>query len=380
MKLLALDQDAILAGDRGMWRALNGSERMEVTLAVPLQWKEGDTLVSAEREMSTMRVVQLRSLLKGKHHRALYPGLSKLVRSERPDLLFVNAEPESFLSAQAALATRRLKIPLIFMTWRNIDYGKGGFPYKLAFLNDAAEQYVLRVAGLCISRNGEGAEILRRKGFRNVAVIPPAVDTNLFSFHSRTGHVDSNTARKFTIGYVGRIVPEKGVDMLLRAAAGLQVSFQLVIVGNGPQKKELQSLAMKLSLSERIAWIHHVPHPEVPNLLYMMDVLVLPSRTTRTWKEQFGRVLVEAMACGTAVVGSDSGEIPPVIGEAGLVFREGNVEDLREKLGILVHSDVREKLITKGLRLVEQRYSIPVIARKWLETLQAFSRDVTPVV
>jgi len=65
----------------------------------------------------------------------------------------------------------------------------------------------------------------------------------------------------------------------------------------------------------------------------MFDVLVLPSRTTRSWKEQFGRVLIEAMACETPVVGSSSGEIPKVIGDAGLIFPEGDVVTLAHILG-----------------------------------------------
>ena len=64
-----------------------------------------------------------------------------------------------------------------------------------------------------------------------------------------------------------------------------------------------------------------IPSDQVAVEMRKLHALVLPSRTTPRWKEQFGRVLIEAMACGVPPVGSDSGEIPHVIDDAGLVFR-----------------------------------------------------------
>jgi quercetin dioxygenase-like cupin family protein len=79
----------------------------------------------------------------------------------------------------------------------------------------------------------------------------------------------------------------------------------------------------------------------VPSRLAQLDALVLPSLTRPNWKEQFGRVLVEAMACGVPVVGSDSGEIPRVIGQAGLSFPEGDAGALRASLAELMGSERR---------------------------------------
>jgi glycosyltransferase involved in cell wall biosynthesis len=89
-----------------------------------------------------------------------------------------------------------------------------------------------------------------------------------------------------------------------------------------------------------------------------MDCLVLPSRTTRKWKEQFGRVLIEAMACEVPVIGSDSGEIPNVIGDSGLVFKEGDVGDLSSKLEVLINNkDVRVELARKGRQRVLNNFT-----------------------
>jgi glycosyltransferase involved in cell wall biosynthesis len=107
------------------------------------------------------------------------------------------------------------------------------------------------------------------------------------------------------------------------------------IVGAGPEQGRLTDLAQKLGLQERVRLDPLIPSTQMPALLAQWDALVLPSRTRPNWKEQFGRVLVEAMACGVPAVGSDSGELPNVIGDAGLVFPEGDVEALAAHLRAL---------------------------------------------
>ena len=112
----------------------------------------------------------------------------------------------------------------------------------------------------------------------------------------------------------------------------------MTIVGDGPQRAELERLIARRSLGDRVRLLRSVPPAEVAAQMSEMDVLVLPSRTTPVWKEQFGRVLAEAMACRVPVVGSDSGAIPEVIGDAGLTFPEGDADALAERLGRLMAS------------------------------------------
>ncbi len=106
----------------------------------------------------------------------------------------------------------------------------------------------------------------------------------------------------------------------------------LVLVGSGRFEAAAKSLAEDLGLSSRIRWVPRIGSLEVPDVMNAFDALVLPSRTTPRWKEQFGRVLIEAMACETPVVGSDSGEIPRVIGDGGLLFVEGEANILAQRL------------------------------------------------
>ena len=104
------------------------------------------------------------------------------------------------------------------------------------------------------------------------------------------------------------------------------------MAGGGPQQADLERLAVQLDLGQHVVFLGRVGSTDMPAFFASIDVLVVPSRTMPTWKEQFGRVLVEAMACQTPVIGSDSGEIPHVIGDAGLVFPEGDAQALASHL------------------------------------------------
>jgi glycosyltransferase involved in cell wall biosynthesis len=136
----------------------------------------------------------------------------------------------------------------------------------------------------------------------------------------------------------------------------------VVITGDGPAKKTLQRLAQSLGMADRVKWESGVRHCNVRERLIRLDTLVLPSRTGTIWKEQFGRVLVEAMACGVPVVGSDSGEIPHVIGDAGIVVPEGDPRALADALLRLRGDEgLRRAFIAKGHARVERLFSIDAV-------------------
>ena len=167
----------------------------------------------------------------------------------------------------------------------------------------------------------------------------------------------------FVIGYVGRLVEQKGLRVLVQAAAGLPGDWRLLLVGDGPLRGELEQQASALGIADRLHIAPAVPSTEVPRWLNMCDCLVLPSLTRPNWKEQFGRVLVEAMACQVPVIGSDSGEIPHVIGEAGLVAGEGDADALRQRLLQLMGDEVlRRRLAELGRRRVLACYTQARIA------------------
>jgi len=144
------------------------------------------------------------------------------------------------------------------------------------------------------------------------------------------------------------------------------------VIGSGEYREEMLSIASRLGISEKMILVNAVPAEDVPRYINCMDVLVLPSITTPGWVEFFGRVLVEAMVCEVPVIGSNSGEIPNVIGDAGLIFQEGNEKDLKDKLALLIKDpDLRRSLAKKGFERATSLFTWESIARDTYETYRS---------
>jgi glycosyltransferase involved in cell wall biosynthesis len=174
----------------------------------------------------------------------------------------------------------------------------------------------------------------------------------------------------FTVGYVGRLVEAKGIPDLLAAADRLPEDTRLLIVGDGPLRG-LVAAHPKVDL--RVG----VPHDDMASLYAEMEVLVLPSRTTRTWSERLGRVLLEAMAQGRPVIASASGEIPWVLSEArgGMTFPEGDVAALAGLIvDVRTHPEIWRELGERGRQDVATRFSPEATAA----ALLALAMDLSP--
>jgi glycosyltransferase involved in cell wall biosynthesis len=203
--------------------------------------------------------------------------------------------------------------------------------------------------------------ILEAHRFPRAVTVLPQLGVDPSSFHPAAGIQQTGTV----IGYVGRLVQQKGLFVLLRAVALLPSNVRLMVVGNGPLTGGLLERARTLGLDGRLDLHQGVAHNEVPSYLRQMSVLVLPSLTTLTWKEQFGHVLIEAMASGVPVVGSDSGAIPEVIGDAGIVVQEGNPEALAAALERLMSNPpLHADLAARGRARVLAQYTDEAIARR----------------
>ena len=176
------------------------------------------------------------------------------------------------------------------------------------------------------------------------------------------------------IGYFGRRVPEKGIDTLLHAIPRLQARPQVVIGGSGPETDNLIALAQQLGIAGQCHFLDgaSIPYDSLVDYINLLDILVVPSRTTPNWKEQSGRVVLEGMGCRLAVVGSSSGAIPEVIGNGGRVFPEGDPEALAHILNELIaRPELRLNLAEQGYRRVLERYSVERLAEDVMSTWKA---------
>ncbi len=298
---------------------------VDLTVLVPPSWRDERGAQHLERSFTAgyrLRPIPIR--FNGNFHLHHYPTLAREIAALQPQILHIDEEPYNLATWQALRMARRTGAKSLFFTWQNIARR---YPPPFSW----GERWVMGRADCAIAGTEAAAEVLRGKGYRGRLATIPQFGTSESLFAPPA----SRPARPFTIGYIGRIVPEKGVDILLQAAARLGGEWRLRLVGGGSARDELTSLAQALGLRDRVTFAGQLPSADLPAQYHQLDALVLPSLTRPNWKEQFGRVLVEAMASGVPVVGSDSGAIPGVIGAAGLIVREGDVEALARSLADL---------------------------------------------
>jgi glycosyltransferase involved in cell wall biosynthesis len=253
---------------------------------------------------------------------------------------------------------------------KTVFYGFDQLPYRFAPWTQLKWKFLWsRMAG-GIEANSEGVEALRQAGFRKpLERIFWGVSTEEFHAVERTGLRERlGFGKEKLVGYVGRFVPEKGLSELLAALRQLPSEVHGVLIGAGPMQKELEREAGTPELRGRVRFLPTMTPEKLVEYMNCFDALALPSLTTPHWKEQYGRVIGEAMACGVPVVGSDSGAIPEVIGKAGLVVREGNAAALARGLESAIFDEaLRARLIPAGKKRAEEELSIRAMSGKLLE-------------
>jgi glycosyltransferase involved in cell wall biosynthesis len=299
----------------------------------------------------------------------------------RPDVVYAAQEPWSMANLQASYLSRRLGAPLVFHTNQNI---LKRYPPPFSWF----EQMAYRRAGAALAYSEEARQVMVSKGLRrSSAVVPYAVELSQFYPDKDAAATlrESLSLRpdEMVIGYMGRFVPDKGLDTLVRAVAQMQKlpgdvipAVRVLMVGAGSEEGALKALAQDLGVAERFVWTGLVPHHRAGEYLRCMDVFVLPSITMPNWKEQFGRVLIEAMACGVPVIGSDSGQIPYLIRGTGggLVFPEKDASALAGLLWQLaVDPERRASLGRAGRMGAEEQYRTEAVAAQMVTVFAKLS-------
>ena len=336
---------------------------VDLTVLIPPFWRDSRGQQTAEAlHVSNYRLQIAPVRFNGRFHFHYYPTIAGELARLQPDLLHMDEEPYNFATWHALRAATRRKIPATFFTWQNLNRR---YPPPFSWM----EQANYRRAPIAIAGNDDASTVLRGKGYAGeIAVIPQfGVDPETFS----PGPRHDTTDEPFVIGYAGGLLPEKGVDLLLRACAGLDTDWRLLLAGEGDEQPALQQLAGELGIAERVSFVGRIASQAMADFYRRLDVLVLPSRSTPNWKEQFGRVLIEAMACGVPVIGSDSGEIPHVIGDAGLIFPEDDIDALAGQLKRLHEQPtLAAELAQRGRNRVLTHFTMQSVAQRTVEVYE----------
>jgi glycosyltransferase involved in cell wall biosynthesis len=336
---------------------------VELTVLIPPAWNDRRGAQGAETAHTVgyhLRTIPLR--FNGNFHLHYYPTLTAELAALRPAILHMDEEPYNLATFLALRAAAGLGVRSTFFTWQNLHRR---YPWPFA----ALEQANYRRVAVAIAGNRAATEVLRAKGYTGeIAVIPQfGVDPQLFApAPAQEASTEAATdAGALRIGYAGGLLPEKGVDLLLRACAELRVPWRLLLAGEGEQRTQLATLAAELGVAPSVTFLGKMASSNMPRFYRDLDVFVLPSRTQPNWMEQFGRVLVEAMACAVPVIGSSSGEIPVVVGDGGLIFPEGDAAALGRCLRALADSPgERTRLGAQGRRRALAHYTMRHVAEQ----------------
>jgi glycosyltransferase involved in cell wall biosynthesis len=357
-KLLVVSHPAVVGVNQEVYRELR-RRGWSVTIVLPSRWRSeysGRTMMPHALEGMEQALRPTPVALRGRPQRHVYlTRCGALGARVRPDVAFLEAEPYSLAATQWASALRRLGVPFGVQCYENIDRS---LPAPVRMLRSR----VLHQAAFVAARSDSAGHLVRSWGAQGeVGFAPPAVPS--WASEPREdapgASAEENRRRPFTIGYAGRLVESKGLLDLLAAVRRLNAPVELLLIGDGELRPRLESQAIPGS---RVRVLSDLSHERMAEGYAQIDVLVLPSHTTPTWKEQFGRVIVEALWCGVPVVGSDSGEIPWLIGltGGGLVFAERDSRALAAQLHTLRESpDLRQELAGRGREAVERLFSVP---------------------
>jgi glycosyltransferase involved in cell wall biosynthesis len=358
MRVLMLSKACVVGSYQRKLEEMAKLPDVDLRVLVPPSWRDdrGDLVLErAYVQGYDLRVTPIR--FNGHFHVHYYPRFGKEIRAFKPDVVHIDEEPYNVATWHALWHARRFDAKTLFFSWQNIarEYP---LPFRLG------ERWVFDHVDYAIMGTDSAAEVWQAKGYRGpVAVIPQfGVDADVFCPPARPR--DEGT---LVIGFVGRLVEEKGGTMLLDTLAKLDGMWQLDVIGDGPEKTNLIEQSKRLRIADRVSFAT-LPSTRMPGYYQGIDVLVVPSLTRPNWKEQFGRVIIEAMACGVPVIGSDSGAIPDVIGQDGLIFPEGDSEALLSHLRTVQRSrSMRQELGQRGRDRVKKNYTQAQVAAQTVD-------------
>lgn len=360
MKILMLSKALVVGTYQRKAEELAALPDVELTVAVPPMWHEpGVGELTLERQYTSgYQLAVLPMWLNGHFHMHFYPGLKRLIELIKPDVFHIDEESFNFATFQAMQLGVQHRAKCCFYNWANIERR-----YPPPF--STFERYNLKHAAAAIAGNHEAAGIIKRHGYEGPIHVLPQFGVDPELFHP----VDAPLSPEpFRIGYFGRMVESKGVLDVIEALTHLPDHVHALLIGDGDLLSTLESRIAELKMQHRVVIRSRVPSGEVAEEMRKLHAFVLPSRTTKRWKEQFGRVLIEAMASGVPPVGSNSGEIPHVIGDAGLIFHEGDVLNLAAKLRTLIEQPQRrEELARRSRQRALDHYTQRALAQSYYD-------------
>jgi glycosyltransferase involved in cell wall biosynthesis len=331
---------------------------LDVDLVVPARWQQfGRTIEADTPDDPGVRVHALPIWFPQagpmSWYLHVYPGLRRLMRQVRPQVVHLWEEPWSLVALEACLL--KGDAALVLEVDQNILK-------RLPPPFEAIRKFVLRRTDHILARSPDAAEVVRAKGYRGrISYIGYGVDQDTFRPPEQAITRPNGTLQ---LGYVGRLVEDKGLDDALDAMARARSDVRLAILGEGPYEAALRERVQALGLESRVSFQGWTSPSDVAHFIQRLDALILLTRATPKTLEQFGRVIVEAQACGVPVIGAATGAIPSVIGDGGWVVPARDPQALAKLLDVIAHDpQARRARAAAGRDNVATRFTYDAIAQ-----------------
>ncbi|GHN02864.1 glycosyl transferase family 1 [Cytophagales bacterium WSM2-2] len=331
--------------------------------------------------------------LLGKNPRThFYEGLIPWLTNIQPDIVLMESDPVSRLTWEVSRWAKKNKVPIVTQTYENVDRGifstiksRGIKSVPGNLMIKILNYYMVnRVNGVLVV-NEDSERIFKSYGYLSVVRIPLGYDSLIFfadealrDEYRKKLKLDENTV---LVAYFGRLIEQKGVHLLIHALHNIKDSRQWRLLldnahdQNETYARQIQNLIEDYQLNDRVFYFE-ADHLEIANYMRASDIVVAPSMTTGEFKEQYGRAVQEAMACGCVCIVSDSGHLKDLVGIKELVFTEGDTEQLESKLINLINDEsYRTQLSESLISRAKIFLTVEAQAAKVNELIQHLKKD-----
>ncbi len=369
LKVLTIGHSYVVSSNRSIVNEINLDPEFDIKIVCPNGFNGSLRYVPLEDpgNQNNFNLIPIDTAFDSRIHIFYYRNLEQVFKENDFDLVHVWEEPYIFAGWQIARLCSKYRVPFFFRTAQS--YNKTYLPPFSFF-----EKYVVKKA---IGWNAGATlvyENLLNRGYPrdNSTIITLGTSKERFFFDEMRREV---VRKKLSLKgpvliFLGRFVPAKGIDHILKSLELLEqesIYFEMLFLGSGELESVIRNWISREKLEDRVKVIL-ASHDQVPDYLIASDILLAPSQSTSRWREQFGRMIIEAFATKTAVIGSDSGEIPFVIGDAGFVFPEKSVEDFYQGIkSLILDTELREEFIEKGFKKFHKHFESAKIAEKYKE-------------
>ncbi|MEH7480479.1 glycosyltransferase [Neobacillus drentensis] len=301
----------------------------------------------SEENAKEIDTIQLPKLLPGKlSYISSVFTLKNILKQYKPDILHAHyASSYGFIGALANYHTYYVSV-----------WGRDIFQFPLqGSVNKGIVTYTLKKANVICSTSHVMAKETNKYTNKQIYITPFGVDLNKFK-----PMVEGKSTEDFTIGTVKALSDKYGIADLIKAFAIIHQAyphFQLLIVGDGPQRAEYESLVKTLGIDHLTTFTGRVPNDMVPEYINKMNIFAVPSTED---SESFGVAAVESMACGVPVVVSNVGGLPEVVleGKTGYVVEKENPDQLASAfLNLIENPETRKEMGVKGIEHVKANYN-----------------------